>query len=306
MELDVPTDLYGLAIAEPAVLDRKLDGTLMYCFEVLRIYGMLCANYVVVCLFIIQLWKMGHQREISDCSGALLPLELGCVFVFEVRMLSEIRRGLSILTLLWALEGAKPEDKSASPIAMYSNLRSNGPSTGAVMVNEEDAAGSGVMARMLKSVGRNSRSKQWKFQGVSCMYRFWSALVVGIPKLVLDSSLAYLGGTYVMRSESDSEMVLNTLAVVFIAEIHELMYMAFTSDAMRYSLETMQSVDIELSNRKRLASWFGSCVFYPTLTVFASWAVVSKTRMKDCPDHPWSWDLLKHAWATSFAVEFME
>mmetsp|Transcript_91759 Transcript_91759/g.256416 ORF Transcript_91759/g.256416 Transcript_91759/m.256416 type:complete len:298 (-) Transcript_91759:278-1171(-) len=292
MELEVPSDLYGLTIVEPTMLDRKLDGTAMFLVEVGRIYGMLAANYFLVILFMTQLWKMVRESKVSECSGELLGLELGCVFIFEVRMLTDLRKGLSIATTLWSLHTRPSIERSAS----YKNITGSSPSAGAVLVKED----TGVMGKF-RSLGKSSKndpSKQWKLTEVSRSYRIVCALVIALPKLALDMALAYLGGVYVMRSESNSDMVLNTLAVVFVAEIPELMYTAFTSEAMRYSLEGLTCLEIELTNRQRLLGWFAGCVLAPLFTVVASWMVVDQTRASDCPDGGLSFKLFWNAWHT--------
>merc|ERR1719145_104716 len=113
-----------------------------------------------------------------------------------------------------------------------------------------------------------------------------------MPKLTIDLVLAYLGGVYIVESPDDEALLMNTLAVVFIAEIEELLYLAFTSDAMRHSLESMRPVEVSMGNRQRLASWFTCSILFPVFTVLASLAVMDHTRRMNCPDFVMSGELI--------------
>jgi len=286
MELNVPSGLYGMAVAEPAALDRNLDGSFMYCVEFIRVQSMLWLNYFVICLFLLQLWKMNQERTVADCSERLLLLELGCVFLFEVRMLVDVRKSVSIMSLLWAA----PWPVQIVESNRYRSTRAFSPKAGAILAREQDHQASGMLSRMFNKIRRNDsgHGSQWKLDGISCIYRFWCMLTVAIPVLLLSVALAYLGGVYIMRSSNDGEMMMNTLAVVFVAEIEEFLYVAFTSDAMRYNLENMQPVMVGLTNRQRLVQWFGSSILCPLLTVCAATLVVYHARMLDCHEFTWN------------------
>jgi len=289
MELSVPAGLYGMAIAEPAQLNRKLDGTLMCFVENVRVQGILWMNYLLIGLFLMQIWKMTQQLWMADCSGRLLLLEFGCVFLFEVRMLDEVRKALAIMSLLWAA----PKERESQ----YSNARDCSPSAGAIF--EKEAAPepqSGLFMRSLKKIRRmgssaaNSSSDlmQWKLDGIGRCYRLFCMLNVAIPVLLLSLATAYLGGLYILRSGSDAEMVMNTLAVEFVANIEQFLYMAFTSDAVRYSVETMKPVEVDLTNRQRVFGWFSSSILCPMVIIATAGYMMYHTRGIDCPYFEWT------------------
>jgi len=307
MEMPAPAGLYGMAIVEPAVLDRRLDGTFVYVVELMRVFGMLCLNYTVIGLFLLQLWKMNERQRVSDCSGHLLPLELGCVFLFEVRMLADIRKGLSILTLLWLAPRPAASDSTLLPTSKpnhrYRGL-ADSPKIGAVMVKEE-ATGEGAFDGLLARLSRKRRGgedKKWDLDGLSRTFRVWCTCVVGLPKLAIDVALAYMGGVYIMQSDTDEAMLMNTLAVVFISEIEALLYHAFTSDVMRQSLESMRPVVVDMGNKKRLVMWLFCSILAPLATVFVALAMVSYTHRMDCPSFQLSWKLFSDT-AQSFVDE---
>lgn len=92
-----------------------------------------------------------------------------------------------------------------------------------------------------------------------------------------------------MKSESEGDMVMSTLAVVFIADIDLLLYSAFTSNVIKFNLAQMKTVDVELSNKTRVAMWFASSVLCPLVTVAASALIVFRTKARDCSDFEFSW-----------------
>jgi len=296
MEVPAPAGLYGMAIVEPAVLDRKLDGTFVYLVELMRVFGMLCLNYTVIGLFLLQLWKMNERSGTWDCSARLLPLELGCVFLFEVRMLSDVRNGLSILTLLWCAPRQAAANSSLSE-KIYRGL-ADSPKIGAVMVKEEESQ-SGFLWRISRKRGND---RLWSLHGLTCTFRLWCTCVVGLPKLAIDLALAYMGGVYIVQSETDEAMLMNTLAVVFISEIEALLYQAFTSDVMRQSLEGMRPVEVEMSNKKRFFMWFACSFLGPLATVFVALGVIHHTRRINCPDFRLSWHLFSDTAQSFFDI----
>jgi len=267
--------------------------------ELVRVFGMLCLNYTVIGLFLLQLWKMNERQGVSDCSGHLLPLELCCVFLFEVQMLAEARQGLSILTLLWCAPRPAASNSTLLPRSGYHGF-SDSPKIGAVMVKEEEAKG-GFLARFTRSK-RGGEERKWDLDGLSFTFRVWCTCVVGFPKMAIDLALAYMGGVYIMQSETDEAMVMNTLAVVFISEIEALLYHAFTSDAMRQSLESMRPVEVDMGNKKRFVMWLGCSILGPLATVLVALAMIQYTHRAYCPDFQLSWQLFSDT-AESFVDE---
>jgi len=306
-----------MAIAEPAHLNRKLDGTLMCFVENVRVQGILWMNYLLIGLFLIQIWEMTQQLDMADCSGRLLLLEFGCVFLFEVRMLDEVRKALAIMWLLWAApkerESHYANDLDCSPSAgaifekevapeplgglfmrtLKKKFRRDcAPSAGATF--EKDGAPepeSGLFIRTLKKKLRrmgSSSSDQWKLDGISRCYRLFCMLNVAIPVLLLSLATAYLGGLYILRSGSEEKMVMNTLALEFVANIEQFLYMAFTSDAVRYSVETMKPVEVDLTNRQRVFGWFSSSILCPMVIIATAGYMMYHTRGIDCPYFEWT------------------
>jgi len=291
MDLQVPANLYGMAIAEPPQLSVKHDGRGLFVTEIARVYFMLLINYFVCSLFVLQINEMNDGAE-HHCSAQLVLLEFICVFVFEVQMLTELQESVGMVFLILTAKGPSAEVQkegsgrfSRGP-SLYAQARDASPTGGAVLVNEDN--GGSWMRRLKKRLRRTEEEQQWAFEGISWTFKAWSLLVVAVPKVLLGLAVAYIGGVYIIKSADAETMVMSTLAVVFIADIDAILYEAFTSSAMRCELEDMEPVEVPLSNAKRFGLWLLSGVFAPVIMAAASAAIMWQVRRQDCDGEIWS------------------
>lgn len=172
----------------------------------------------------------------------------------------------------------------------YARTASDSPKSGAVLAAENtEGRFSGMLKKLRPPSSSSHDESQWKLDGIGGVFRTWSFFAVALPKLLLDILLAYVGGVYIMKSESQGDMVMSTLQVVFIADIDFVLYRAFTSNVIKFNLAHMKTVDVELSNRTRVAMWFSSSVLCPLVTVAASAMIVIRTKMRDCSHFQFSW-----------------
>lgn len=300
MELAVPESLYGLAILEPAVLNRKHDGNLMYFVEIGRVFFMLSLSYLLSALFLLKVWRMNQSHAMSQCSNNLLLLENACVFLFEVTIVKEVHNTLTMMSILWMAPWPKTLTKSSGQSGYlptlftrgYAQAGSDSPKSGAVLAAENPEGRFSGMLKKLRPPSSSSSSQdesQWKLDGIGCFFRTWSLFAVALPKLILEILLAYIGGVYIIKSESEGDMVMNTLAVVFIADIDLVLYRAFTSNVIKFNLAHMKTVDVELSNKTRVAMWLASSVLCPLVTVAASALIVFRSKARDCSNFEFSW-----------------
>jgi len=291
MELSLPKSSYGLAIVEPAILNRKHDGNFMFFMEIGRVFFMLSLTFILTGLFLLQVWKMNESgnMNLNLCSNEIVLLEFACVFLFEVAISREVTETMTCFSILWMA----PAPKSSSTAGAIPNLLNrnyspactDSPKTGAVLAASDSG---GRFSQMFRR-SRSADDCQWKLDGISNAFRVSSMLTVAAPKLLLEILLAYLGGVYILKSADEGAMVMNTLAVVFIADIDEVLYTAFTSNVVKFNLSHMKTVDVDLSNQTRVAMWFASSVLCPLITVAASAWIVLHTKRLDCPDYMWSW-----------------
>jgi len=301
----VPTSLCAMAIVELACLNRHADGAMLYCAETLRVAFMLFLSYLLTAFFIAQLGQMvGEQFSTGEreCNMNFALLIFSCVFVFEVSMLKDFEKCLNLAKLLYFAEGQAPQKYAKVDTAppaegsgsggITSHLTLLRPrsapteappkmGTGAILAQEEEGRAGSLASRFVARV-RNQTSdkeldqhgiKRWSLKGTSCCYRLSCVVLVILPKCCLDLMLAYLGGLFVASTGEANDMLLNTLAVVFVAEIDEMMYAAFTSSAMRFNLENMESARMNLDNRRRVAMWLFHSLMVPVVVVLIAIAV---------------------------------
>uniref|UniRef100_A0A7S1W4B8 Uncharacterized protein n=1 Tax=Alexandrium catenella TaxID=2925 RepID=A0A7S1W4B8_ALECA len=286
MDLQVPANLYGMAIAEPPQLSVKHDGRGLFVTEIARVYFMLLINYFVCSLFVLQINEMNDGAE-HHCSAQLVLLEFICVFIFEVQMLVELQESAGMVFLVLTAKGPQAQPQTSNRLSRYTQAREASPTSGAVLVNEDSRSGS-WLKRMTKRLRKTEDGPQWTFEGISWKFKAWSLVVVAVPKVLLGLALAYIGGIYIIKSKDAETMVMSTLAVVFIADIDAILYEAFTSSAMRCELEDMEPVEVPLSNAKRLGLWLASGILAPLAVAAVSVAVMWRIKQQDCHGEVWS------------------
>jgi len=286
MEVEVPGSLYAMTIVELASLSRKADGDLVFFAEITRVMFMLFLNYAMTCFFIAQLGKMvAEQFDLGEreCEMDFLILIYICVFMFEVAMLGHLAKCIRLMELLYFAKSPAPS--TYSPVAATSNkeaLRSSvssiGSGTGAIMLGEKTLGKR--MQTFIRHPIHGDRNDQhgmirWSLHQTRPFYRMFCFFLIVLPKLVADIMLAYLGGLYIASTDEGSDMLLNTLAVVFIAEVDEMMYSAFTSADMKYNLENMKAVKLVQTNQVRVGMWLFHSFVMPALALGFSYYATS-------------------------------
>eukprot|EP00927_Polykrikos_kofoidii_P049180 TRINITY_DN4328_c0_g1_i2.p1 TRINITY_DN4328_c0_g1~~TRINITY_DN4328_c0_g1_i2.p1 ORF type:complete len:320 (+),score=27.99 TRINITY_DN4328_c0_g1_i2:118-960(+) len=252
MEVEVPCSLAGIAIAEPCMLGTA-DGAFIYYVELIRCYAMLFFFYAIQAFFLYQLWTIDH--ETSECNLDLIPLMLICCFVFSC---SIFRYVCDTMSIFWVIYHA-PNLASGS----YTNVKD----TGAVMAHHTKW---GRFVKKFKPALPPNAPPRWKFKGLSTRYKIWSISVVWLPRIVAAIVLAYLGGLFIVKNSTAQEMLLNTMAVNFILEIDDILYISFTSEAVMSALADMDPVVVEMTNDSRWRLWFLNTAIFPPLTMVSS------------------------------------
>jgi len=260
----LPCSINGLAIIEPLQLNRHVDGLFVYVIELTKVYFWMIFNFTVQLFLIAQIYKVDLAHVDHYCVEHLTGLAFICVFIFESTIFAEIRHTVLIMTWLYNCE---PKQQGHT---LLSTKEDKGG--GAVMVEEKK----GKMAAMQKKF-RPVPPKdmpQWGFDNITTAYKVFCMVVVVMPKFFIGIWLAYSGGIYIVHSGATEDMVLNTLAVNFIADLDEILYETFTSDATKSSMEHAAGVEIELSNKARFSSWLSNTVVYPAVCIVASFFFV--------------------------------
>jgi len=289
-ELEVPPNVYGVAMVLPSVLNRHKDGTCIFFFEHLRIWGLLFGNYGIQFLFVLELWKMVLSRkdeaETSGtdmaCSNNVVILQFVCLFVFEVMMFTEIRDTTLILRLLWNIES--PSDKAPGGAAFEQLDNRRHSAAGMVQADE------GSLTKWAKKkLGQDKRS-EWSMDGVSRCYRFFLFLVVGLPKFFLGFFIAYAGGWYVLESPDRETLILNTVAMTFIISIDEFLYHAFTPQSIIDNISSMQPVKVEIDTASAVGVWFLNSIVYPNVIFLACGCLTLVYKHSVCDSYTLPWE----------------
>mmetsp|Transcript_14419 Transcript_14419/g.26577 ORF Transcript_14419/g.26577 Transcript_14419/m.26577 type:complete len:319 (-) Transcript_14419:58-1014(-) len=293
MELNIPANLCGLAIAEPLALDLKHDGRLVYWVELLRCYFLLLLQYAIQVYFIYQIAIINERNEfIVTCSDTPhdVILEMVCVFVFILAVWAEFDNSVGTVMLLWNSPSAQLREKLQEretknprflPLAPSSSLKEAGCSStsGAVLEAEgqtlpSSQSLSSFVFQMGKAKAAKPGMKQWNLDGMSRRYKVWAMVMIGLPKVFTTLSVGYAGGLYICYSKDPESLLQNSLAMTFVVEVENLLYKAFTPVATANHLEHAKSVPISLNNFLRLSLWFVSAAVYPVLTLCSTVGIV--------------------------------
>jgi len=274
MELYIPADILGVAIAEPLHLSRKTDGLFVFVSELVKCYGLLLLN------FMLQLWllhkisgvnesKMGHQTK---CPEGIVT-QVVCVFVFEASIFIQLKECRDNFCMLYYTQA----------VVQGSYAMANGQSRGAVLVQTDNS----LFSRITKKV-RPTPPKDvqlWSLDYITPAYKVWSVLVIVLPQTLIVLAVAYQGGLFIAMCEDTEDIVLNSLAVTFILDIGEIIYHSFTPHATKSALESAKAVEIELSNNERYDLWIKNKFVYPLLvTMWSMWLVWRGVTQLGCPD----------------------
>eukprot|EP00055_Hartaetosiga_balthica_P015096 m.86981 g.86981 ORF g.86981 m.86981 type:complete len:348 (-) comp8779_c0_seq1:670-1713(-) len=75
--------------------------------------------------------------------------------------------------------------------------------------------------------------------GMRRWYKFVVYLLLLVPKLVIAGALLYFGSLFIMRSETNEDLILNTLSVTFIIEIDEILFRATSPSLIKCTLQQL-------------------------------------------------------------------
>lgn len=293
-ELEVPPNVYGVAMVLPSVLNRRKDGTCIFLFEHLRIWSLLIGNYGIQLLFVLELWKMviagdmeGEVPEESGmtCSNNVIVLQFVCLFVFEVVMFVEVRDSTLILRLLWNTESPG----NPMPGTGWNKLENQRTSAKGMVLTDEDPLTGWAKKKLGKVV-----ESEWTLDGCSRCYRFFLLLVVGLPKLCVAIIIAYAGGWYVLESADRETLILNTLAMTFIINIDEFLYHAFTAQSIIDNISNMQPVKVENGAKIKVFIWFMNSIIYPIFIFVACGCLVVNYKRSVCSSYVVPWEDLNY------------
>lgn len=278
MELAIPGNLYGMAIAEPMHLNRNVDGNVVYFVEMARCYVMLIVNYIIQGYFLFQIGLVivqTNEEEEGHEDGSLFMLRIMCVFVFQVTAFTELRDSTALLRLLWEVEAGEVHRHSGfhAVHSVHSHAGEDSQRTGAVMLREKSDHYMNRVNKVFRTPPPPDMP-QWSLDKMSKWFKVQSIAVVGLPKLIIGGMLSIAGGLYIVKSGSTEDVILNTLAVNFVVEVDEILYTAFTPTATKFNLEHVKPIYLELTNDRRMAHWIANAIAYPLMSLSVTALIV--------------------------------
>ena len=79
-----------------------------------------------------------------------------------------------------------------------------------------------------KEIGINGVERLGLATGLTKLQKIAFCILVLLPKFILAGCLFFAGGKYVVGSETNEDLILNCVAMLFVIDIDELLYKAFT------------------------------------------------------------------------------
>ncbi|CAK0823517.1 unnamed protein product [Prorocentrum cordatum] len=149
---------------------------------------------------------------------------------------------------------------------------------GAVLSQEAVERPGGLRARIANWAKRSSAVDQTRVWTLGSLDHRWKAvcfLFVGVPRVVICCLLANSGARFIVRSP---DIIVDTVAVLFVVDVAAFMYSAFTTNAVKQQLEMVQPLECYPCNTRRLVSFLFVNFAYPVLLVCFSVAVVWCSR----------------------------
>ena len=111
--------------------------------------------------------------------------------------------------------------------------------------------------------------------GFSTRYKLWCFLISLAPKAVLALLLWHFGSAFILASENEGEVVLNTVAVSFVVEIDDLLYKVLVPAEVSLVLNDLPAlrpaqvapaqgggVDGQDNVERSAACWFAGCTAF--------------------------------------------
>jgi hypothetical protein len=276
----VSCDLYGLFVAEPLQLDASIDGWTIVFLAMIRSFFFIALNFTIQMLYVVRVHHAARAMQGQQCTNEQSYMQVVCVFVFGISICSELRGCVDFQALVVRC----PVSGVGSGYMVIGRGSDVSNGHGAVLSQErvERPSGeraSGFRARIANWVKRSSviddKTHVWTLDSMSHGWKAVCLLFVGIPRFLICCLLAKAGAGYIVRSD---QIIVDTVAVLFVVDIATFIYSAFTTNAVKQQLEMVQPVEWRPSNTRRFVSFLFVNFVYPVLLVCFSVAFVWFSR----------------------------
>ncbi|CAK0823520.1 unnamed protein product [Prorocentrum cordatum] len=271
-KLYVPCDLYGLFVVEPLQLDASIDGWTIVSLAMMRAFVFIALNFSIQVLYVVRIHRMSVDMQDQQWCHEHSCMQVVCVFVFGISICSELRGCADFLLLVVRCPA------SGSGYAGIGDGPDRPQRHGAVLSQEAVERPGGLRARIANWAKRSSAVDQTRVWTLGSLDHRWKAvcfLFVGVPRVVICCLLANSGARFIVRSP---DIIVDTVAVLFVVDVAAFMYSAFTTNAVKQQLEMVQPLECYPCNTRRLVSFLFVNFAYPVLLVCFSVAVVWCSR----------------------------
>jgi hypothetical protein len=246
-----------------------------------RAFFFIALTFMIQMLYVVKIHRRSVQLQSEpDVLEERFLIQVVCVFVFGISIFRELRDCIDFLELV-----------VRCPVSRDVGYQSIGHGSdgshrhGAVLSQEspqERPSGTNWKSNILNFARtRSSKTHVWTLGSMSYSWKVVCLLFVGVPRILFCSLFAKVGAGFIVLSP---DIIIDTVGVLFVVDIGEFMYNAFTTNAVKQQLEQLQPIEWYPSNARRLAAFLIMNFAYPVLLVCFSVAVVSYSR-KDCSEH---------------------
>jgi len=262
--LFVMPDLYGLLVTEPLQLDSTIDGWGIIIPVMFRLL------FLALTTFAMQLLTASHMHGISKAKdGGQCPLErlsFQMISVFII-LASFLRKMRDIANLAYLLIAAP-----VKPDASYTAVAST-------PIQERRLGFTDRMSHFQKRrhSASDASSLHWSFEPLTTRWKVFSLLCIVLPRAVLAMFVAKAGAYLVVRTDPESAVV-DTIATLFISDLDNFVYTAFTAATTKQQLASTVPVQAEVSDRHRVMSFVFANAIGPLMTVAVTATLVFTMR----------------------------
>jgi hypothetical protein len=80
--------------------------------------------------------------------------------------------------------------------------------------------------------------------GMTASYKMWCYIVLVLPKLVIGVLIAYFGNTFLLVSDSNQDVILNSMALGFVTQNDEIIFDVLVPKNLKEVSENMPCIRI--------------------------------------------------------------
>jgi len=274
VEIKVPEHIYGSTLLLPLMLDIEHDGKLIFWAEIVRTCVLMGVTLFSQVVFLWQVAQVNYQADSIQykCTDNNMVLLLVCVLTFEAAAFAAVRDAVSFCYLLYKTPTSNIEKGKSVPL-----IKSESKGGGGAILDSEVKRN--FMKRLFRS--RSQKHKQWSLDGMTDKYKLWSFLLLGLPQLIVTIALTYVGGDFVANADDKGDLIMNTVGVLFINDLGDILYKAFTSEAMKEDMANAKGVEVAVGNKVRWSLWATS-IFYPIAVALYCFMIVFVLPVLEC------------------------